>query len=172
MKILTPRRPREIVTYHCRAASTRIFLNYFEETRLTDILEHLGARLTIACPVNHELDSIYQIQKLVNAIGGKVDFVIIRNEVHGEGFDLFDKSKLRQKLLNDLSAKEIQVTQMRKWLVEALQKSKLTVTAAKTNDDFSFMDRQRLKLWQENFYAQIETVKEFLLPTDAAQPKN
>ena len=30
------------------------------------------------------------------------------------------------------------------------------------------MDRQRLKLWQENFYAQIETVKEFLLPTDAA----
>jgi hypothetical protein len=34
------------------------------------------------------------------------------------------------------------------------------------------MDRQRLKLWQETFYAQIETVKEFLLPTDAAQPKN
>jgi hypothetical protein len=65
----------------CRAASTRIFLNYFEETRLPDILEKLGARLTIACPVNHELDSIYQIQKLVNAIGGKVDFVIIRNRM-------------------------------------------------------------------------------------------
>jgi hypothetical protein len=59
--------------------------------------------------------------------------------------------------------------QMRKWLVEGLQKSKLTVTAAKTNDDFSFMDRQRLKLWQENFYAQIETVKEFLLPAEAVQ---
>ena len=97
----------DIVVVDCRAASTRIFLNYFEETRLPDILEKLGARLTIACPVNHELDSIYQIQKLVNAIGGKVDFVIIRNEVHGEGFDLFDKSKLRQKLLNDLGAKEI-----------------------------------------------------------------
>jgi hypothetical protein len=44
----------------------------------------------------------HHLQKLENAIGGKVDFVIIRNEVHGEGFDLFDKSKLRQKLLNDL----------------------------------------------------------------------
>ncbi|MGH7942523.1 MAG: hypothetical protein ACREFR_15785 [Limisphaerales bacterium] len=118
------------------------------------------------------MDGIYQIQKLVNAIGGSVDFVIIRNEVHGGGFDLFDKSKLRQKLLNDLGAKEIQVTQMRKWLVEGLQKSKLTVTAAKTTEDFSFMDRQLLKLWQETFYAQIETVKEFLPPTDAAQPKN
>lgn len=57
-------------------------------------------------------------------------------------------------------------------MVEALQKSKLTVTVAKANEDFSFMDRQRLKLWQENFYAQVETVKEFLLPMDAAQTKN
>jgi hypothetical protein len=29
----------------------------------------------------------------------------------------------------------------------------MTVTAASTNEDFSFMDRQRLKLWQETFYA-------------------
>ena len=161
----------DIVVVDCRAASTRIFLNYFEETQLPTVLENLGARLTIACPVNHELDSIHQIQRLANALGGRADFVIIRNEVHGEGFDLFDKSKLRQKLLSDLGAKEIQVTQMRKWLVEGLQKSKLTVTAARTSEDFSFMDRQRLKLWQEKFYAQIETVKDFLLPADAAQPK-
>lgn len=161
----------DIVVVDCRAASTRIFLNYFEETQLPAILESLGARLTIACPVNHEMDSIYQIQRLVTAIGGKVDFVIIRNEVHGEGFDLFDKSKLRQKLLGDLGAKEIQVKQMQKWLVEDLQKNKLTVTAARTNEDFSFMDRQRLKLWQEKFYAQIEIVKDLLLPADAAQAK-
>jgi cellulose biosynthesis protein BcsQ len=99
----------DVVVVDCRAASTRIFLNYFEETRLPDILDGLGARLTIACPVNHELDSIYQIQRLANAIGGKADFVIIRNEVHGEGFELFDKSKLRQKLLSELGAKEIVV---------------------------------------------------------------
>jgi len=61
---------------------------------------------------------------------------------------------------------------MQKWLVEDLQKNKLTVTAARMNEDFSFMDRQRLKLWQEKFYAQIEIVKDLLLPADAAQAKN
>src|SRR5881409_3326033 len=81
-------------------------------------LEGLNAGLTIASPVNHELDSIYQIQRVVNAMAGKADFLIIRNEVHGEGFDLFDKSKLRQKLLSDVGAKEIVVTRMYKWLVE------------------------------------------------------
>ncbi|MGD0615805.1 MAG: hypothetical protein ABSA69_10240, partial [Verrucomicrobiota bacterium] len=104
-----------VVVVDCRAASTRIFLDYFKETELPTVLESLGARLTIACPVNHELDSIYQIQRLVNEVGDKADFLVIRNEVHGEGFDLFDKSKLRQKLLNELGAKEIVVTRMAKW---------------------------------------------------------
>lgn len=142
----------DVVVVDCRAASTRIFLNYFEETRLPDILNDLGARLTIACPVNHELDSIYQIQRLANAIGGEADFVIVRNEVHGEGFELFDKSKLRQKLLSELGAKEIVVRKMRKWLVEGLQKSKLTPTTARNHEDFFLMDRQRLIMWQRDFY--------------------
>ncbi|MGO9586293.1 MAG: hypothetical protein ACLP2Y_08865 [Limisphaerales bacterium] len=161
----------DVVVVDCRAASTRIFLNYFEETRLPDILNDLGARLTIACPVNHELDSIYQIQRLANAIGGEADFVIVRNEVHGEGFELFDKSKLRQKLLSELGAKEIVVRKMRKWLVEGLQKSKLTPTTARNHEDFFLMDRQRLIMWQRDFYEQLDLVKELLLPANVAAAK-
>jgi hypothetical protein len=162
---------QDVVVVDCRAASTRIFLNYFEETRLPDILDDLGARLTIACPVNHELDSIYQIQRLANAIGGEADFVIVRNEVHGEGFELFDKSKLRQKLLSELGAKEIVVRKMRKWLVEGLQKSKLTPTTARNHEDFFLMDRQRLVMWQRDFYEQLDLVKELLLPANVAAAK-
>jgi CobQ/CobB/MinD/ParA family nucleotide binding protein len=176
---IDPNRPTEIdrmvealqdntvVVVDCRAASTRIFLKYFEETDLATVLEGMGAGLTIASPVNHELDSIHQIQKLVSGITGKTDFLVIRNEVHGEGFDLFDKSKLRQKLLNELGAKEILVTQMQKWLVEGLQRSKLTPTTARNHQDFYLMDRQRLINWQRRFYAQIDSVKELLLPTVA-----
>jgi hypothetical protein len=155
----------------CRAATTRIFLNYFEETELSSVLENLGTGLTIACPVNHELDSIYQIQRLVTAIGGKADFVIIRNEVHGEGFDLFDKSKLRQKLLGDLGAKEIVVTKMKKWLVEDLQRSKLTPTTARNHEDFQLLDRQRLIMWQRRLYEQIDSVKNLLLPASVTPAK-
>jgi hypothetical protein len=158
----------DVVVVDCRAASTRIFLDYFAETELTTVLANLGAGLTIACPVNHELDSIHQIQRLVNALAGKVDFLIIRNEVHGEGFDLFDKSKLRQKLM-DLGAREILVTRMHKWLVEDLQKSKLTPTAAQNDPDFTIMDRHRLANWQRRLYEQLDLVKGLLLPVNEAQ---
>jgi hypothetical protein len=162
----------DIVVVDCRAASTRIFLNYFEQVHLTEILEnYLNARLTIACPVNYELDSIYQIQKLTNAIGNGADFLIVRNEVHGEGFELFDKSKVRQQLLNGLSAKEIVVHKMEKWLVESLQKSRLTVTAAKARRDFSVMGRQRLGVWQREFYEQLDSVRETLMPANIPEIK-
>jgi hypothetical protein len=160
-------RDNAVVVVDCRAASTRIFLKYFEDTDLSAVLEGMGAGLTIASPVNHELDSIHQIQRLVGGIKGKTDFLVIRNEVHGEGFDLFDKSKLRQKLLNDLGAKEILVTQMQKWLVEGLQRTKLTPTTARNHQDFYLMDRQRLINWQRRFYEQLDSVKELLLPANA-----
>jgi len=162
---------KDVVVVDCRAASTRIFLRYFEETELPTVLGALSAGLTIACPVNHELDSIYQIQRVVNAMAGKADFLIIRNEVHGEGFDLFDKSKLRQKLLSDMGAKEIVVTRMYKWLVEGLQRSKLTPTGARNHQDFSVMDRQRLVMWQRRFYEQLDSVQELLLPATIVNGK-
>jgi hypothetical protein len=162
----------DVVVVDCRAASTQIFLNYFKDMQLPEVLESLKARLTIACPVNHELDGIYQIQKLATAVGSGADFIIVRNEVHGEGFELFDKSKARQKLMNELSAKEVVVHKMRKWLVEGLQKSKLTVTAAKGHEDFSIMDRQRLIGWQRDFYEQLDSVKELLLPANGEPAKS
>jgi hypothetical protein len=158
----------DVAVVDCRAASTRIFLNYFKEMHLAEALESMSARLMIACPVNHEMDSIYQIQRLASEIGNGADFLIIRNEVHGEGFELFDKSKLRQKLMTDLGAKEIVVHKMYKWLVEGLQKSKLTVTAARQHEDFNIMDRQRLIVWQREFYEQLDSVKDFLLPASVA----
>ena len=161
----------DVVVVDCRAASTRIFLEYFAETELPVVLQGMSAGLTIASPVNHELDSIHQIQRVVNAIAGKADFLVIRNEVHGEGFELFDKSKLRQKLLSDVGAKEIVVTRMYKWLVEGLQRSKLTPTAARNHQDFSLMDRQRLVMWQRRFYEQIDSVHEMLLPATIANGK-
>ncbi len=158
-----------VVVVDCRAASTRIFLKYFEDTELAAVLESLGAGLTIASPVNHELDSIHQIQRLVSGIPGKADFLVIRNEAHGEGFDLFDKSKVRQKLTNDMGAKEVRVRQMQKWLVEDLQRSKLTPTTACNDPEFSLMDRQRLIVWQRRFYQELDSVKELLLPANARE---
>ncbi len=64
----------------------------------------------------------------------------------------------------NLAQKRIIITQMYKWLVEGLQRSKLTPTVARNHEDFGIIDRQRLVMWQRRFYEQIELAKEMLLP--------
>jgi cellulose biosynthesis protein BcsQ len=161
----------DVVVVDCRAASTRLFFQYFEETGLHALLESMASGLTIASPVNHELDSIHQIQRLVSGMPGKTDFVIVRNEVHGDGFELFDKSKIRQKLLNEMGAREITVHQMYKWLVEDLQRNKTTPSLAAKSSEFSILDRQRLLNWQRHFYGQLDSVNDVLLPATTAKGK-
>jgi len=63
------------------------------------------------------------------------------------------------------------VTRMYKWLVEGLQRSKLTPTTARNHQDFSIMDRQRLVMWQRRFYEQLDSVQELLLPATIANGK-
>ena len=45
----------------CRAASTDLFIDYFAEIDLPAVLSAMDAALTLVMPVNHESDSVDQI---------------------------------------------------------------------------------------------------------------
>ena len=57
-----------LVVVDCRAASTDLFIDYFAEIDLPAVLSALGAKLTLVMPVNHESDSVDQIQRLTDRI--------------------------------------------------------------------------------------------------------
>ena len=52
----------DLVVVDCRAASTEVFFNYFDEIDLPLTLKNLSAALTLIMPVNQEADSIDQLQ--------------------------------------------------------------------------------------------------------------
>ena len=58
-----------LVVMDCRAASTDLFIDYFIEIDLPAVLSVFGARLTLIMPVNHESDSVDQIQRLTEQFG-------------------------------------------------------------------------------------------------------
>ena len=73
-------------------------------------------------PVNHEADSLDQVQRVVEALADHARFVIIRNRVHAESFTLYDQSQVRVRLLKKLEDKEITMPRMEEWLVEGLNR--------------------------------------------------
>jgi CobQ/CobB/MinD/ParA nucleotide binding domain len=153
-----------LVVMDCRAASTDLFIDFFTEIDLPTVLSAMGATLTLVMPVNHESDSVDQIQRLADQFGKKCNYVVVRNAAHSESFALFESSEVRAQLKDKFGGREITMTRMQDWLVESLNAENLTITAATKHPAFSLLDRQRLQTWQRKLYTEIESVTDLLLP--------
>jgi len=163
--ILASLEKTDLVVVDCRAASSDIFLDYFDELRIFDLLDGLGAALTVVSPVNHETDSLEQIRQLADRLGDNCRYVIAKNQALTERFAAYDQSKTRARLVNELGAREITMPKLYDWLVADLNFRDLTITAGIQDSALTIMDRQRLKNWQRRFYEELESVRDFLLPS-------
>ena len=163
--IFTALEKSNLVVVDCRAASTDLFLDFFSEVELAEVLKTLGAALTLVVPVNHELDSVDQVQRLAEQLGKTVGYVVVRNAAHSDSFALFDSAEVRVRLKSELGGREITMTRLQDWLVEALNRENVTISAATKHTAFSLLDRQRLQTWQRKLFAEIESAADLLLPT-------
>ena len=154
----------DLVVVDCRAASTDIFLNYFEELEIFRLLEKSGASMTVVSPVNHETDSVEQIRNLSERLNDRCNYLIVKNQALSERFGNYEQSKTRARLVEQLGAKEIQMPKLYDWLVADLNKRDLTITPAIRHESFTLFDRQRLCNWQRRFYEELEAVTDLLLP--------
>ena len=153
-----------LVVMDCRAASTDLFIDYFDEIDLPAVLSALDTVLTLVMPVNHESDSVDQVQRLADQFGKQCNYVVIRNAAHSDSFALFESSEVRAQLTNKFGGREIAMCRLQDWLVEALNGESLTITAATKHPAFGLLDRQRLQTWQRKLYTEIESVAGLLLP--------
>lgn len=156
----------ELLVIDCRAASTDLFIDFFDEVGLAEVLRSLDARLTVVCPVNHEADSVEQVRILSDALGNDCRWLVVKNEAHSDTFKLYENSKTRRHLLDALHAQEIAMPRLYDWLVTALNEHNVTITRALNDPVFNLLDRQRLKHWQSRLYQELDGAVELLLPLD------
>ena len=154
-----------LVVMDCRAASTDLFIDYFDEIDLPAVLSALDTALTLVMPVNHEADSVDQIQRLADQFGKQSSYLVVRNAAHSDSFALFESSEVRAQLKDRLGGREIEMSRLQDWLVETLNAENLTITSAIKHPAFSLLDRQRLQAWQRKLYAEIESVAGLLIPS-------
>ncbi len=156
----------DLLLIDCRAASTDLFIDFFDEVGLAEVLRALDARLTVVCPVNHEADSVEQVRILTDALGAGCRWLVVKNEAHSDTFKLYENSRTRRHLLDGLRAREVTMPRLYDWLVTALNEHNVTISRALNDPAFNLLDRQRLKHWQARFYQQLDTAIDLLLPSE------
>lgn len=154
----------DLLVVDCRAASTDLFLDYFAEINLHEVLGALGARLTLVTPVNHEADSVEQLRLLSTWLNADCHYVVVKNQAHSEHFRIYEESKTRARILGELQGREVTMSRLHDWLVTALNENNIPAGAALTHPAFSLIDRQRLKHWQRLFQEQLALADNLLLP--------
>lgn len=161
-----------LVVADCRAASTDIFLDFFAEMDVFNALREFDAGLTIISPVNHEPDSIKQIQVVTERVNGEANYVIVKNHSFGDEFAIYEKCRTRERLIGELGAREIDMPKLPDWLVVRMNQVGCTITPALKHSSFSVFDRQRLKNWQRKFNEQVESSRDLLLPPVRSTRRN
>src|ERR1035438_10466195 len=146
----------DLVVMDCRAASTDIFLDYFDEVEVVALLQPFGASLNLIMPVNHETDSLEQIRNITDRLNHNARYLVVKNEVLSERFDNYERSATRTRLMEELDAKEIIMPKLYDCIVADLNRHDLTVSAGINNPAFDFFNRQRLLNWQHLLYSQLE----------------
>jgi hypothetical protein len=162
-RVFTALETSDLLVIDCRAASTDLFVDFFEEVGLLEVLRSFNARLTVVCPVNHEADSVEQLRILCDALHDRCAWVVVKNEAHSESFKIYDGSKTRRQIVDSLQGREITMPRLYDWLVTALNEHNVTATTALQHPAFNLLDRQRLKNWQTRFNRQIYRAADLLL---------
>ena len=124
----------------------------------------MNARLSLFIPINHEADSVTQAKLISDALGDRCQYLVVKNQTHSEHFAIYEKSRTRSRLTEELHAGEMVMPRMYDWLVALLNQHNLTATDALKHEAFNLVDRQRLKNWQRSFFAQVDEHREVLLP--------
>lgn len=154
----------ELVVVDARAASTDLFLDYFDELQIFEMLKQLDTRLTLVCPINHEPDSIEQVRFIVDKVGANASYLIVKNQSHSDNFKLWDSSKTKARV-NELGGQEIVMPKIYDWLVTVLNRENVPVARALESDFLNTLDLQRLRNWQKRFEAELDNVYYLLAPT-------
>lgn len=154
-----------------RAASTDRIEPWLRHVDFDALSSEYGVRFTAIGVVDTSSDSVANIgfwASDVLASNKDIRYVIGRNLVRGEELG-YDTSPDRKKYQKTLDLEEIEIPKLEEWVHAKLESENMRVGAALELTDANhplteFMNRSRLKKYQQRVFAEFDRIKERLLP--------
>jgi len=143
------------------AAQTHAPLTHWiEECGLLDAEEELGISMRYWHIMDAGRDSTDLLKSLLDHFGSRLDYVIVRNQLRAESFDVLERSGEQQRAL-DLGAKVITIKRLHEAVAAKIDARSLSFWAAtqpgdKSTGSLGLLDRQRVRVWLKHAYDEID----------------
>jgi hypothetical protein len=135
-------------------------VKWMDESGVLEMAAESGFRITYWHVMDSGRDSVDLLKKLLDRFGGRLDIVLVRNQMRGDDFGILERSGEEQRGLS-LGARVVTIKHLSDAIVQKIDATSSSFWAAlhdtdKSHTGLGIMDRQRLKMWLRDAYGQIE----------------
>jgi hypothetical protein len=107
-------------------------------------------------------DSVDLLKKLLDRFEGRLNYVIVLNQLRGETFELFEKSGERERA-ESFGARIITIKKLHEPVMNKIDVLSASFWAATNKSDadvksLGLLERQRAKVWLKNTCQQLDSV--------------
>jgi hypothetical protein len=133
---------------------------WMDESGVLDLADVSGLAIHYWHVMDSGKDSVDLLKKLLDRFGHRLRYVLVRNQLRGDDFAQLQQSGELDRAL-ELGAKVVDIKRLHDAVVQKIDAANSSFWAAKNAANgngakLGLMERQRLKLWLNHAYGQLE----------------
>jgi hypothetical protein len=141
------------------AQTQEALVKWVDDSGVLDMGDLSGFTLKYWHVMDSGRDSVDLLAKLFDKFGHRVHYVVVRNQLRGSDFSMLERSGLLERAAT-LGARIIDLKQLHTPLVQKIDARNSSFWAAQNpaagGPLLGIMERQRLKLWMNHAYGEME----------------
>ena len=138
-------------------------VQWMAETDFLTVCGEMKIAVTIAFVISPIKDSTVLLKIVSDQLGSDVSYVVVKNEATGRSFPIYDGSKTRARLNEELGAVEIRMPEVLEHVYYKVDQLNLPWTAAVGSRELDLAERQRVKAFTRTAFAEIEKAAAVLI---------
>ena len=146
------------------AQSLRTLWNWLSEANVFAFAKEAGIRMSFWHVTDGGFASVGEIERALELFGDRFEHKVVRNFGRSKNFTQFDESTAKRKL-DQLGGKAIDLPELdaqAMYKVDRLGSSFWGAIHSSADGGLKPLERQRVRLWLERSYAQLETMNDAL----------
>jgi hypothetical protein len=155
-------KPERRVLVDLAAQTQERLTQWMEESQLLEVAAELGLHIRYWHVMDAGRDSVDLLKRLLDRHGGKLNYVLVLNEVRGSDFRILDKSGEKERALG-FGAAVIHLKRLHEVSMNKIDASSASFWAVANKSDgdasgLGLLERQRVKVWLRSAFAEIATL--------------
>lgn len=151
--------PQRRIVVDLAAQTHQALVKWMEDSGTLELSQELDLPLRYWHVMDSGKDSVDLLGKLLDQFGGRLQYVLVLNQLRGEDFGILDRSGERVRA-EALGAKFVTLPRLHEATIASIDAHSASFWAAansgKELTGLGLLDRQRVKVWLKKVYEQFE----------------